>query len=692
MIERDDGELSIAPQLTKGDILIPYLDEDGKVFHIRAHKYGLTGQGIQIYCPFLVKDNEGFAILTEGEFKAAAAHQMGWSALAVPGISSFGGVHFQRLVDLLEEYGIEQVVIIFDNEIKSDPALPGYKEDPMKRWDTEYWAIRMARQLIEVGIEADVGRLPDEWRIAGKVDIDGALAAGHEEDEFDEIVYGALHPDEYLLTLSDEAQEVIRAKFAKAQEPPYKFASDGDAEVWIDHLNQNHAVVMSSGKAMVMNFGYDHVFDRRLITYSEFEHFRKRYRNKTIKIGDKQRKLADFWLDHPRRREYMDGVVFLPGQGQRPGRFNFWNGFAVEPEEGDCILFLQHLREVICAGDEDVANWVLSWLADCVQNPAQRPGTALVLQGKQGTGKGMFVKYLGPLFGEHYLHVTSSRHLTGHFNAHLEDALLVFADEAHFAGDRATLGVLKGLITEDHHMIERKYHDPRQVKNFVRVIMASNNPWVVAAAGEERRFCVLQVSEAHMQHQEYFAALNEEMEGGGREALLHYLLEYDIDQDLRTIPKTDALMEQQVASLDSAESFWLMVLDRGALLEEHDLWKQIVAKRLLHAEFQRYARNHGDRHPLTPIAFGMRLGKLCPSCKGDGKTTTLINGDQPHRENAYRFPPLEQCRKEFEAEVKMEPDWPPEEDPSQQLFDGDERASKSWNKVTDIRIKAKNKK
>lgn len=379
LVEGGDGELFIVPQLTSGEIIIPYLDVDGDVYHLRAHKFGLKGRGIELYCPYLIKENDGHIILTEGEFKAAAAWQMGFPSLAVPGISSFGGVHFQRFVDLLRKHEIDHVTVIFDNEVKDDPILPSYKPDPMKRWETDFWAIRMARQLIDAGIEADVGRLPDEWCINGKIDVDGALAAGHEGDEFQEIVDGALHPDEYMLTLCDEAREVILAKFAKAEEPPYKFNSYEEAEAWIHHLNQNHAVVMSSGKAMVMNFGHDHVFERRLITYSEFEHYLKRYRNKTITIADKRYKLADFWLDHPRQRQFMDGVVFLPGQGQRPGRFNLWNGFAVKPNEGYCKLFLEHLAEVICDGDEDVARWVLNWLADCVQHPGRRPGTALVL-------------------------------------------------------------------------------------------------------------------------------------------------------------------------------------------------------------------------------------------------------------------------------------------------------------------------
>lgn len=241
------------------------------------------------------------------------------------------------------------------------------------------------------------------------------------------------------------------------------------------------------------------------------------------------------------------------------------------------------------------------------------------------------------------------------------------------------------MVTEDLLMVERKYHDARQIKNFVRVVMASNNPWVIAASGEERRFCVLQVSNARMQNKDYFAALNNEMENGGREALLHYLMAYEITEDLRTIPMTDALLDQKVESLGSVESFWLAVLERGALLEKHDLWNQIVAKSRIHVEFQKYARDRGDRHPLDPVAFGMRLSKLCPS-REVTKTTTLINGNQPHRENAYRFPALQKCREEFVEHMQTQFDWPSEDDIHDQVATLPNEEKKTWSNVTDVRI------
>ena len=114
-------------------------------------------------------------------------------------------------------------------------------------------------------------------------------------------------------------------------------------------------------------------------------------------------------------------------------------------------------------------------MADAVQNPSQRPGTAIVLRGKQGVGKGIFCSEFGKLFGQHFVHVQHARHLTGHFNAHLKDALIVFADEAFWAGDKSAEGALKAMVTEDLLPIEFKGKDATYVRNHIRLLVASNN-------------------------------------------------------------------------------------------------------------------------------------------------------------------------------------------------------------------------
>ena len=143
------------------------------------------------------------------------------------------------------------------------------------------------------------------------------------------------------------------------------------------------------------------------------------------------------------------------------------------------------------------------------------------------------------------------------FNSHFKDKLIVSADEAFWAGDKKAEGVLKSLITEDTIQIEMKGKDVITFRNHIRLIVSSNNNWVIPAGNEERRFFVLDVSEALMQDRTYFASIIAEMNSGGREALLQYLLDYDLSAtDVGSPPKTAALMDQKRHSSSALQRWW----------------------------------------------------------------------------------------------------------------------------------------
>src|SRR5262249_30889666 len=156
-----------------------------------------------------------------------------------------------------------------------------------------------------------------------------------------------------------------------------------------------------------------------------------------------------------------------------------------------------------------------------------------------------FATHFGHLFGRHYMQVSNPSHLVGNFNAHLRDTVLLFADEAFYAGDKKHEGILKTLITEDTIPIESKGVDVVTCPNFVHLIMASNEPHIVRAGIDERRFLVLDVGEGHKQDIEYFKAIASELENGGYANLLDFLLRYDLSGfEVRTVPGTAALSEQ----------------------------------------------------------------------------------------------------------------------------------------------------
>ena len=314
--------------------------------------------------------------------------------------------------------------------------------------------------------------------------------------------------------------------------------------VEILELNQRHAAVMLGGKFAILNEESNPGESFPHITFSSPLDFKNKYGNRRVLIGADYQKLGHAWLNHPDRRQY-DEIVFQPN-GTTEKFFNLWRGFSVKPIEGNCQLYLDHIRENITGGDDELNDFVLDFMADAVQKPGKKPGVSLVLRGDQGVGKGVFAKHFGRLFDPHYVQINNSHHLLGNFNAILQDKLVVFADEAFWAGDKQAEGVLKGLVTEEMNVIEQKGKDAYKIRNYIRLIVASNNEWVVPAGPSERRFCVLDVLSARKQDHSYFSAIEEQMDNGGLEALMHFLMNRNLTgKNLRNLPKTTALQEQK---------------------------------------------------------------------------------------------------------------------------------------------------
>ena len=414
----------------------------------------------------------------------------------------------------------------------------------------------------------------------------------------------------------------------------------------IAELNARHFAVSVNGHFFVVTEDFDVVNGRHTLSFSKATDFELRYANRP-KINSKT--VARYWLESPERREYA-GIVFSPGADPPPGYYNLWRDFAVQPVEGDCSLYLRHIRDNVCRGDEDLFRYVVAWMADAVQNPTRRPGTALVLRGKQGTGKGTMMKWFGALFGQHYLHVNSAAQILGQFNAILRDSLVVFADEAFWAGDKSHEGAFKRLITEDTLVIEAKFQPASVVPNYVRLVVASNHEWVVPAGLEERRVVVLDVADDRMQDHAYFAAIEQQMQNGGLAALLHHLQRVDVSAvALRTLPVTTALIDQKVHSLEDVLAWWASRLSEPSYWLRNDSAPDgFVTMEQLYSNYSAWADEASRRRKLTPIQFGMQLRKLLPQLKRE----------QRGAGRGRVIPRLEEARQDFERMLGGRVSWP----------------------------------
>ena len=445
------------------------------------------------------------------------------------------------------------------------------------------------------------------------------------------------------------------AKILQAVKTVEPFKPDGPSvDELLEFFNASYAVVMLGSKCCVVKESFNPILNREDITFLSVQDFKQFYAHlPLVKFRGKNVPAASCWLQHQKARRY-ERVGFAPNADENPEStlYNLWKGFAVDPVEGDCTLYLNHLLYVIARGDQQLFKYILAWLADAVQNPTQRPGTSIVMRGDQGTGKSITANIFGSLFGPHALTVHHGKHLTHHFNLHLCSALFVFADEAIWAGDKAGEGVLKALITEPRLTVEPKNKDSFEMPNYVRLMIASNADWVVPAGPMERRFCVVNVSDKHRGDHGYFQAIVDQMNNGGREALLHFLLNHDLTGvNLRSIPQTDALMEQKIQTMPPLDEFWYFALETGAVRPEESVWPDVIPVAELYELFLEYSKKVAPakrRGGMT--SFGMRLRKICPGIERGrmGKNRTPI----------YRLPSLETCRKYWDKRMQWETDWP----------------------------------
>jgi hypothetical protein len=211
--------------------------------------------------------------------------------------------------------------------------------------------------------------------------------------------------------------------------------------------------------------------------------------------------------------------------------YNTFQGFPVPPVRNPALSarFWQHVLEVLCNGKSAVYVYLRKYFAHLVQRPMELPDTALCFRSKQGAGKGfVFETVLAPLFGPAAVYVNSSEGLTGRFNGHLASKLMITADEAVWGGNKASMGVLKSLITAKQLPVERKGLDLVAVDNFARVSVLSNEEWAIPRESDDRRWLVLDCSNDRIDDGAYFAQLHADLAAGSLAAIMADLIEEDL--------------------------------------------------------------------------------------------------------------------------------------------------------------------
>jgi len=400
------------------------------------------------------------------------------------------------------------------------------------------------------------------------------------------------------------------------------------------------------------------------VKYISAKDFSTKLANHFVRVDDGRRgkknvSAEKFWLSHQDREERE--VIFDPNAPPGitiRGKYNLWRGFAVLPKKvtGRQRRLMRHLLEVICRSDRAKFKYLVFWLAWAVQNPDKNPETAIVLKSScQGTGKTTLNAWMCRIFGSHARIISDKDRLFDRFNSDLETAVFVDADEMLWAGDRGTADKLKSIITGASVTLEVKHGSRWPVPNRLHIIMTTNHEHAVQAGVQDRRFFVLDVSAHKAQDSSWFDPLYADLEEGGVEEFLWFLLKVNLKGwHPRQLPKTSESIEQQRFSADSISQWAQACIDADAIVGTANsggtyLLGQLHPSNVLYDAYKGHCRHH----PMGNAVFGKALTQMFgePSRQKVGTSGNSRNS----RPRTYQVPDADTWQQRLDRRLGIGP-------------------------------------
>ena len=313
-------------------------------------------------------------------------------------------------------------------------------------------------------------------------------------------------------------------------------------------------VVINTAEQLFVVKDYDGVRDVAVLSFMNGNQFEKRL--KSIKVGKyyKEGKLKEanaftiYDAGDNKNLFIKDGIRFYD---KRDNIFSYFTGYdykTVDEVDLEKIRpFLNHVREVIANNDEKVYEYIINWFSFVVQNPDGKTETAIVITGKQGTGKNVFSDVLCRLLGRYAnKNVSNIDHIVGKFNATLENMKLIVCNELSSAETNKFLNsdAMKTVISDNQIDINQKNQPIRTVQNVVNLILISNNFAPVNVEEGDRRYMMTECSDKYKGDFDYFEKLVNGFDESFYEHLLTYFMNKDIsDFNPRRIPMTNIKRE-----------------------------------------------------------------------------------------------------------------------------------------------------
>lgn len=334
------------------------------------------------------------------------------------------------------------------------------------------------------------------------------------------------------------------------------------------------------------------------------------------------------WETDDQARTYSH-VVFDPSHiGHFDDKYNLYDGLACEKtvskhpyvicSDDDLNEVLDYIKVRICGDHNEFYEWFLNYLAHLIQHPDKMTMVNVIIKGKQGSGKSMFVDWFGKcMIGDEYFLCSSNpKQITGQFNGDLENKILINFDEASNKDTFQAEEKLKSYITSPVLQIERKRQDFITVPNHINFITTTNNTCPYAIPPDDRRFCGVETTAEPMTTEEIKKWMT--VFSPDNIPLICRLYDFLRQRNIhhihlqRTRPLTEFYAECKTicASTVCTFIFYYLTEDRDSpRTDSHDIYFSEL--------FERYvswnATHNANKQPISAKMFSIRINRELPS-------------------------------------------------------------------------------
>jgi hypothetical protein len=397
--------------------------------------------------------------------------------------------------------------------------------------------------------------------------------------------------------------------------------NEAEAEIYAAAMefNQRHSKLVLSSDVLIVD-EWRSKSEGKLVAHP-VEAMKKLFSNTrfTIDYGEKRptsMRLFDFWLDRIPNQRVYNRAVFDPACVDDPTVFNTFAGFkAYDPIPGDWGIMADHLKQIWCKGSEELFNWVVTYMAQIIQQPETRYPSAIAVIGGQGSGKSIVLEHgLIPLVRPYGVVSNNAADLSSRFNSVFDSTLIYVADESMFANDAVAMGRLKSYISSQTLQIEYKGREPEVRKMYSRFFFTTNNEHALQLDPSDRRFLMLETSLERQKDIPYFENMRVWLQGKGRNHFLHALKNWDPQsvnmqwKDLHEPPMTRIKQHQIKMSHEVPLQFFIDILLNGTItsvrgdslelgnFEWHMDAPLVLEQRVLAAAYRDFIVAHGNRN------------------------------------------------------------------------------------------------